>query len=101
MDEKGALFDKRAEFGKWLKAQKALNGLSQVDIAKSIGYNNWNFISLVERGISAIPMEKIKAFADAYKVDFGEFALKLYREVYPEQFEIIKAICKHINKGKN
>jgi len=80
--------------GQFLKSQRKTKGLKQIDIANEVGYDAVNFISLIEKGQSKIPFEKIDTFAKAYKLDFFEFAMFVIDNSYPNCRKIInKIIC--------
>lgn len=42
-----------------IKAARVKRGISQVELAKSIGYKNGQFASNMERGLCSLPLKKI------------------------------------------
>lgn len=58
----------RFRVGKLLKAVRTEQGLSQRDIAISMGYNNANFISMIESGTSRPPADKTAVVGPAFKM---------------------------------
>ena len=61
--------ERRKQLGKWLKEMRERSALTQSDLAKSLGYDNAQIISNIERGVSAIPQKRIRDFATHLKCD--------------------------------
>lgn len=75
--------------GKFIKVRRAELGLSQNDLARSLGYNTSQYISNIERGLASIPFAKILEMSDLLKVDYRHLLnLKLMEEVpgFKEEF---------------
>src|SRR5579883_398804 len=63
---------------------------SRLDIARALGYENPNIISMFKTGDTKVPLDKIPALADALEVDVGEL-LRLGLEAYwPEKLAVIQ-----------
>ena len=68
--------------GKYVKVRRAELGLSQNDLARSLGYNTSQYISNIERGLASIPFGKIQEMSKLLKVDYRHLLnLKLMEEV--------------------
>jgi transcriptional regulator with XRE-family HTH domain len=68
--------------GKFIKVRRTELGLSQNDLARSLGYNTSQYISNIERGLASIPFAKIQEMAGLLKVDYRHLLnLKLMEEV--------------------
>jgi transcriptional regulator with XRE-family HTH domain len=73
-----------AEF---LKSRRSQVGLSQKDVAKSLGYSTSQFVSNWERGISQPPVSVLRRLADLYKIDAEEM-FKVLLETTVSQVEV-------------
>jgi hypothetical protein len=59
---------------------------SQVEIARALGYENANIITMFKKGTTRVPLAKVGPLADILGVDRTGF-LKLWFEVYrPEEY---------------
>ncbi len=75
--------------GKFIKVRRTELGLSQNDLARSLGYNTSQYISNIERGLASIPFAKILEMSTLLKVDYRHLLnLKLMEEVpgFKEEF---------------
>lgn len=54
--------------GRMLRERRQLLGLSQRDICTALGYQNVNFISMIERGGSNIPLDRLADFVKVYQL---------------------------------
>lgn len=75
--------------GKFIKVRRTELGLSQNDLARSLGYNTSQYISNIERGLASIPFAKIQEMSSLLKVDYRHLLnLKLMEEVpgFKEEF---------------
>jgi transcriptional regulator with XRE-family HTH domain len=88
--------ENRAVFGRWLKSKRAIHGRSQGDISKMLGYNNANFISIVETGNATMPLSRYKEFANAYGVSENTLLSIYFYLTQPEIWSIFKLL---IDKG--
>ena len=67
--------------GLYLKRTREKNNLSQKSVAGLLNYKNINFISMIENGVSKIPVNKIMEFVSAYQLP-PIFGFVIIREVY-------------------
>ena len=98
--------ERRKELGKWIKEMREKAGKTQSDLARSLGYDNAQIISNIERGVSAIPQKRISEFArqlgcEAMELDFRvlstsvrDSAASQASELALRYFPLIKAIDK-------
>jgi len=70
----------RGILASYLKHKRILAGLSQGEVAKTLGYSSAQFISNWERGISSPPSNIIPQVADLYHLSVDEFVLVLLKE---------------------
>ncbi len=66
-----------------LRHLRSKAGLTQVEVAKIIGYSNAQLVSMVERGVTKIPYDKINKFVRAYGADTRLHAA-IVKLTYPE-----------------
>jgi transcriptional regulator with XRE-family HTH domain len=97
----------RAGVGTFLKKYRESKGMSQRDVANKLGYRNINFMSMMEKGGSALPPNRIMEIVNAYcipqEVSGGIFSL-VYEDLWasvvnclcagatPEEAEVIKRV---------
>lgn len=58
------------EVGRNLRMARLRKGLTQVELAKMVGYSDSTTIFKIEKGLQDIPAPKIRAFCKALDVDF-------------------------------
>ena len=75
---------KRKLAGDWLKKHRADAGLSQVELAATLGLKYYTFISQVENGFSRVPTDMMEAWATALRLDPADFARHLLIHYEPE-----------------
>jgi transcriptional regulator with XRE-family HTH domain len=61
--------EQKFELGEVMKKHRERRGLSQRDVANRLDYRNINFISMIERGGSLIPVPRLNDFCNAYELD--------------------------------
>jgi transcriptional regulator with XRE-family HTH domain len=60
------------ELGQYLRQKRLEKGLSQVEVAKKLGYSS-QFIANWERGVSSPPMQALKKIVDIYNINQRDF----------------------------
>lgn len=55
--------------GNHLKKKRLESGVSQMEVARKLGYTSPQFVSNVERGLCSFPLNKLKILVDLYKLD--------------------------------
>lgn len=66
--------------GLFLKAKREEKGLTQSEVARTLGYGSPQFISNIERGISSVPMKSLRLIIDLYGVSADEIVDILLEE---------------------
>lgn len=66
-----------------------MSGKSQKEIAREVGWQKPNMISMVKQGITKVPIEKAPALAKACGVDPAAFLGIVMREYFPEVWTVI------------
>lgn len=56
----------------YLRQKRLDSGLSQLDVARVLGYSSPQFVSNWERGLVSPPLETIAVLIDLYKISSGE-----------------------------
>lgn len=74
-----------------LRSQRDSLNISQREIAKKLGYRNANYVSMLETGNSRIPVFKIPAIVEAYRLPKSYIAVMI-RELYPDHWDFIKVV---------
>lgn len=79
----------RREAGQWLKRLREAKGVSQRDLAETVGIEYYTFISQVESGKGRIPPDRFRDWAGALGVPAREFVTKLMRYYDPVTYRIL------------
>ncbi|MES2768675.1 MAG: helix-turn-helix transcriptional regulator [Bdellovibrionota bacterium] len=61
------------ELGKYLREKRLSKKLTQVQVAKSLGYTS-QFIANWERGVSSPPLEVLRQVIDMYSINLRDFS---------------------------
>jgi transcriptional regulator with XRE-family HTH domain len=84
----------RKEAGTWLKGLRAAAGLSQIDLAATLGLKYYTFVSQVENGFGRVPTEAMEAWARALGVEPTPFARHLLSYYEPELHRLLFEVRK-------
>jgi transcriptional regulator with XRE-family HTH domain len=60
------------QFADFLKISREKVGLTQADVARSLGYSTAQFVSNWERGLSYPPLKSLRTLAKIYKVNIDD-----------------------------
>lgn len=64
----------------YLRQKRVDSGLSQLDVARELGYSSPQFVSNWERGLVSPPLETIAVLIDLYKIPSSEVVSKILEE---------------------
>lgn len=64
----------------YLKTKRVESGLSQLDVAKVLGYSSPQFVSNWERGLVSPPLETIAVLVELYKIPANEVIEHILKE---------------------
>ena len=76
---------KSNNLGKYISLHRKINQITQSEVAEKLGFKGCQFISNIERGLSNIPADKIKKFAELIDVPYKrlvQFALEFEKNRY-------------------
>jgi len=79
------------KIGEFLRAKRESINKSQREIGERLGYRNVNFMSMLERGSSALPLLRISDIAKAYELS-PVFAAIFVKALAPEVWEVCKVV---------
>jgi len=79
----------RQEAGRWLRELREKRGLSQRELARKVGTENYTFISQLEHGRGRIPPDRYLIWARALAVEPREFVHGLMSYYDPVTYDII------------
>src|SRR5690349_609440 len=82
----------RRKLGSWLKEKREAAEFTQHEVARKLGYTSPQFISNMERGITATPMRALAKFIKLYKASpepVLEIILSMQKELLGK--ELMKA----------
>lgn len=57
------MLDARKPFGEFIKKARELSGKTQAEVSEALGYSSAQFISNMERGITATPLKVVRPLA--------------------------------------
>lgn len=77
---------KEDQLSEFLKAKRIAADLTQMDVARNLGYSSAQFISNWERGLSSPPIDTIKKLCSLYSVKIED----LYEIVLEVSIEEVK-----------
>jgi len=81
--------DLRKACGRWLKALREDAGLTQMQLARTLGYDYYTFISQIEGGKGRVPADQYETWARAVGADPQDFAKTILRYYEPHAFRLI------------
>jgi transcriptional regulator with XRE-family HTH domain len=64
----------------YLRQKRVDSGLSQLDVARELGYSSPQFVSNWERGLVSPPLETIAVLVDLYKIPSSEVVSRILDE---------------------
>jgi transcriptional regulator with XRE-family HTH domain len=64
----------------YLKDKRVEKGLSQLEVAKVLGYSSPQFVSNWERGLVSPPLETVAVLIDLYKISANEVIEQILHE---------------------
>lgn len=79
-----------ASIGKALKLAREVRGVTQIELARALGYESAQFISLIERNQSKVPLNKLGRACQFLEIGAGQFVDRLtdeYREKILREME--------------
>ena len=78
----------------------ALSGVkSQREIAAEVGYDRPNIISMIKNGVTALPLDKVPAFAKALDVDPRHLFRLTLEQNHPEIARVVHEIFGNVVNG--
>ncbi|KPQ26470.1 MAG: hypothetical protein HLUCCO06_16280 [Halomonas sp. HL-93] len=81
----------KTNVAEYLETAIRLSGKTQREIAKAAGYTKPNVISMMKKGQTKIPIEKIPALAAAASIEAAPFLRLALQEYMPETWHVIYA----------
>ncbi len=81
--------ERRKACGVWLKGLREAAGLTQIQLAKTLGYDYYTIVSQIEVGRARVPAEDLGRWADVLGVGRADFAAGVMRHYNPEYFEAL------------
>jgi predicted transcriptional regulator len=75
--------------GRWLRSLRESFELTQVEVARHLGYGYYTFIGQIELGRSRIPPADWKKWAALYGVSNRRFAMQMLKYYDPYVYEMI------------
>jgi transcriptional regulator with XRE-family HTH domain len=80
------------KFHEYLSALMEASDLTQIEMARELGYTQQNLISMFKRGVSKVPVDKLPKFAEVLGVDPAHFTRIALREYYPDFYASLEKV---------
>jgi len=77
------------ELSAFIRRRREELEMTQLALARKIGYRYHNAIALIERGSMMFPLDQAYQFADALEVPRHEFLELVFQELYPDYAELM------------
>lgn len=87
-----------AEF---ITQQIRISGKSQVEIARELGYEKPNIITMFKQGKTRIPLEKVGPLANALNIDPLQLLIKVMGEYMPDTLAALQSVLAGLQLTKN
>jgi transcriptional regulator with XRE-family HTH domain len=79
----------RKEAGEYLKKVREKAEITQMALAKELGWDYYTLVSTIEAGKARVPPDRMAAWAKAVGVDLNDFAKTLLRFYEPYFFQAL------------
>ena len=91
-EREGNVYDGKKQAGSWLRSQRHRAGLSQMDVANSLGFKYYTFVSQIENGYGRVPSHNMADWARVLglrprsfaRTLIGYYDPALYRALFEE-----------------
>jgi len=83
-------FDENDTLAAMVKMRRTALDLTQLDLAKKLGYTLSNFIGMIENGHAKFPREKVIPFADTLGIPRGVFIRAWLKQYQTDWLEIVE-----------
>jgi len=91
----GIVLTASEKVGALLKRRRESLGWTQKEIAQVLGYENANYVSMLESGSSKIPFTKITKITKAYCLD-RLYIIIMISQLYPEYWRLINELIRTV-----
>lgn len=83
---------KAANFAEYIAAQIDASDLKQNEIARKLGYDNPNIISMFKKGLTKVPINKLPILADILGINKAALLRRAMLEYAPEIWRTIEGV---------
>lgn len=74
----------------FISNRQSMLGLTNQEVADLVGYPNGNVMSMIKKGRTKLPIERVPATAEALAVDKGKLMRMVMREYMPATLDAIE-----------
>jgi transcriptional regulator with XRE-family HTH domain len=85
-------FESKNELGRFLRMRREELGLSQLQLARALGYKWGNFIGMIETGSAMFPFDRWDDFAKELQIPKHEFLRLVMSELFPKVLPYVQFI---------
>jgi hypothetical protein len=82
--ETAVLPSRRNRFAALIEEQINASEKTQIDLARELGYENPNIITMFKKGTTRVPLDKVAPLARALDLDSGELLRQWFATFYPD-----------------
>ena len=86
------MYEPKGRYRPFMTAAMLTCGKTQAQIAKEVGFENANNISLIKSGRAHLSLDKVIPFAKAVGAPPDDFMMMYLSERFPEIYEFVKKI---------
>jgi hypothetical protein len=90
-----------ANVAEYLMSQIKMSGKTQIEIAQDVGFPMPNMITMLKKGLSKLPMDKVGLMAKSVGVDPVHLYKLCMEEYYPSTWEMLQGFLSQPTLTKN
>lgn len=81
---------KQSKVAEFIANRQLMMGMTNKDIAEHVGYTNPNVISMIKKGQTKLPLEKVGVMADALGADPAKLLRMALKEYMPDTLKVFE-----------
>lgn len=94
--DRGKRMSNQSKVAEFIASRQLLMGMTNKDVAEEVGYANPNVISMIKKGQTKLPVEKVAKMAEALGADPAKLLRMALKEYMPETLKVMEACMGNI-----
>lgn len=86
----------QSKVAEFIASRQLMMGMTNKDVAEAVGYANPNVISMIKKGQTKLPVEKVSKVAEALGADPAKLLRMTLKEYMPETLKVMEACMGNI-----